>query len=359
MEGVSTTMMPPKLTLVATTFLAAGLVTAGAGVTADRELGRVDGPASVQAGGAATARTTPAKKESGLSRAAVLPILDEATQSATTLQDARSRAQMFAAIAAVRSRLGDREAARTAFRQAIRAANAIEDARHRIYTVEDIAAAQIDSDDRPAALATMRHAAEAIDAMRDEFQRIDARSWIVRTIARAGDVDAALKMALDLPGQHLLLKARAMGNILEGIKPSGNPAIKKALPPLLRAAATVGSPTFEADCLRGFAQVLADTGDIEALRTIAGILEKGAAEYGPLDARGMYIINAEIPALSALAKSQAGAGRREAAIETFQKALELARAMPAEGEALRSGRLERLAYERVEAGDVQRGARDG
>jgi tetratricopeptide (TPR) repeat protein len=300
---------------------------------------------------ASTLHTKPTPKPD-LSRAAVLSILEEATRSATALRDARSKAEMFAAIAAVRARVGDREAARTAFRKAIQAADAIDDARNRIYTLENIAAGQIDSDDRPSALATMRHASEAIDAMGNEFQRITARSWIVRTIARAGDVDAALKMALDLPGQHLFIKAQAMGNVLEGLKPSGLPAMKKALPALLRAAATVGSPPFEADCLRGFAQVLADTGDIEDLRTIIGILEKGAAEYRPVDARGMHIINAEIPALSALAKAQAGAGHRDAAVETFQRALELARAMPAEGEALRSGRLERLAYERVEAGDV-------
>ncbi len=304
-----------------------------------------------QAGKTPDARTAPGQQPEP-SKAVMLPILAEAERSARDLRDARSKAQMFQAIATLRVRVHDRKSARVAFGQAIQAADAIPDERNRVYTLENIAAAQLDADDRGAALTTLAHVREVVDAMADEFQRLNARSWIVRTISRAGDLDGALKMALDLPGTHMLLKARAMANVLEGLRPEGLPALKKAMPGLLQAVAKVGSPTFEADCLRGFAQVLADCGDVEDLLSIAGILEKAAAEYGPNNGTGCFIIDAEIGVLESLAKAQSKTGRREDAIQTFEKAFGLARGMPPEGEVLRSGRLERLAYERVEAGDV-------
>lgn len=337
------------------TLIAAGVATAllilGAWNPLDARQQGSGTAGAVPAGKTAEPRTVPGQQPEP-SKAVMLPILAEAERSARDLRDARSKAEMFLAIATLRVRVHDRKSARGAFGQAIQAADAIADERNRVYTLETIAAAQLDAGDRGAAITTLAHVREVVDAMADEFQRLNARSWIVRAISRAGDLDGALKMALDLPGTHMLLKARAMTNVLEGLRPEGLPALKKAMPGLLQAVAKVGSPTFEADCLRGFAQVLADCGDVEDLVTIAGILEKAAAQHGPNDATGCFIIDAEIGGLESLAKAQSKAGRREAAIQTFEKALELAREMPPEGEALRSGRLGRLAYERVEAGDV-------
>ena len=297
-----------------------------------------------------------AEPKPGMSRAALLEVIEEADKDADALKDARSRAQMFAAIAMARARAGEQASARRSFERAIQAADAIEDLRSRVYTLDTIAAGQVDSNDRPAALATMRHAAAIVGTMDDEHQRNTARSWIVRTVARAGDLEAALRMAGEVPDGQYLLKSRALASVLEGLRLSGKAAMKKGLPTVLQAAA-INEQTFQAQCLREFAVVLADADEIEETRKIAEILEKGAAEFGPQDVRRGNINHDEVLVLSALARAQARAGNREAAVETFQKAVELARAMPAEGEALRSGRLGRLVDERVEAGDIDGASR--
>jgi beta-lactamase regulating signal transducer with metallopeptidase domain/tetratricopeptide (TPR) repeat protein len=307
--------------------------------------------ADTKAGGETTPQPRP---KSDFSRASLLQVLEDAVRDADALKDARSRSRMFSAVATVRAKAGDQDAAQAAFRQAIQAADAIEDRSNRVYTLEDIAVAQIDGNDRAAALTTMRHASDVMETITDMFQRNSARSWIVRTFARAGDLDAAFRMVRDLPLENpSFLRARALANILEGLKPSGKPAMRQALPALLEAAAALPDQTTQSQCLSGLAEALADTGDLEGTSKIADILKKDAAEFGPQDHTRQNILHSQVFVLAALAKGQARSGNREAAVETFQKAVELAREMPAEGEALRSDRLGRLAHDRVEAGDIE------
>ncbi|MFI5457514.1 MAG: M56 family metallopeptidase [Isosphaerales bacterium] len=285
------------------------------------------------------------------SPASLLPILQEAVRSADALKDVRSKARLLTAVAVARAKTGEQASARAAFQQAVQAADAIQDLSHRVYTLEDIAAAQIDSNDRHAALATMRHASEVAEMIGDKHQRNTARMWIVRTYARGGDVDTALRMARDLP-EELDFRARALANVLEGLK-SDRPAMKHWLPVLLQAAETVGDQTRQAEFFRGIAEVLAGAGDIETTLKIAETLEKAVAEFGLQDHSRQMIVHAHVFVLSALAKAQAKAGNRKAAVATFQKAVDFADALPDEGEALRSDRLGRLARDQVDAGDIE------
>ncbi len=122
-------------------------------------------------------------------RATLAQLLDEARQSAGDLNDARSQARMFLAIAQAQMKAGDEAAARASLRQAIQTADTIEGLPNRVYMLEDIAVAQVDSHDRDAALATMRNALKVISMMGDELERNNAGRWIVRTFSRAGDLD--------------------------------------------------------------------------------------------------------------------------------------------------------------------------
>jgi tetratricopeptide (TPR) repeat protein len=291
-------------------------------------------------------RTTP-KSNRELPRASLLPFLQEAVQDANALKDARSRAEMLSHIAMARARLGDQASARTAFQEAVRTADAIEDASRRVCALENIAVAQIGSNDRPAALATMRHASEVVKAIGNESGQKTARMWIVRTYARGGDVDAALHIAGVLPESF---RAQALANVLEGLGPTGKPALRQVLPSLLQVGTTIKNSMYQAECLRRLAEVLADAGDLEATSKVSEILQKGIAESGIRT--GQSVLHHEVFVLAALAKTQARAGNRAGAVETFKKAVELAGDFPMEGEDLRSGRLEDLVRARVDAGDI-------
>ncbi len=292
------------------------------------------------------------KSDPDRSRAALLSLLDEARQSASALIDPRSRARMFQAIATAQAKAGDQPAARAIFQQAVQAADAIKDVSSRIYTLEDIAVAQMDSNDRDAGLATIRRAFEVTETIGNEYARNMARMWIVRTFARGGDLETALRIVRELPESNMI-RAIGMGNALEGLKHSGGPGVKQFLPTIMTMAEASGDRTRWSDCMHRIAEVLSDAGEIDALLKIANDLEMAVAESGLQSHKGHYILNAQILVLSSLAKAQAKAGKREAAIVTFDKAAALASIKPSEGESLRSDRLGRLARDRVEAGDIE------
>ena len=109
---------------------------------------------------------------------------------------------MLLAVATGYAKLDDRATARTVFQQAVRAAMAIQD-EYRIYTLEDIAAAQIGAEGREAALATVRRALEETEKIQDEHQQNSTRMYIVRTFARAGALDEALRIVRDLPARGM------------------------------------------------------------------------------------------------------------------------------------------------------------
>jgi beta-lactamase regulating signal transducer with metallopeptidase domain/tetratricopeptide (TPR) repeat protein len=285
------------------------------------------------------------------SHASVVQILQEAVQRADALKDARSKARMLMAIAVARANTGEQVSARAAFLQAVRAADAIRDQLNRVYTLEDIAGAQIDSNERVAALATMRHVSQVADLIGDKHQRSFARMFIVRTFARAGDVETALRFARELP-EELDQKAHAFANVLEGLK-ADKPAIKRLLPSLLQAAEAVGDHTRQAVFFSDIAGVLADAGDVKTTPKIAETLEKAFEEFGPNDHSGQIILHSQVLVLSALARAQAKAGNRKAALETFQRAAVLAGARPDEGEGLRSARLGQVARNQADAGDIK------
>ncbi len=239
-------------------------------------------------------------------RTAILQTLEEAAKSADALTDARSRAWLLLAVGSARAKAGEQASAKAAFQQAIQAADTIENLENRVYALEDIAVAQIDSNDRPAALATMRHAFEVAETIGDEDQRNSTRMYVVRTYAHAGDFDAAIRITRNLPESNNY-KARALANVLEGLKPSGRAVMKEFLPKLLQTAATIIDPTHQATCLQGIAEELADAGDVEGTQTIAEILHKAVLQDG-------LQVHSEAFVLSALAKAQAKAGRRRVAL---------------------------------------------
>ena len=198
----------------------------------------------------------------------------------------------------------------------------------------------------------MHHASGVIETIGDEHQRNNARMWTVRTYARAGDFDAALKIVRSLPVANEC-KGRALANVMEGLKQANKAAVKRFLPTLLQEAEAFTDPTRQALCLQGFADVLAEIGDIETTKKIAETLEMAVADLGLQDHRGRLLHDYQTLVLSALGKAQARAGNRKAALETFQKAVGLTTWMPAEQEAIRSDRLKRLVRDRVDAGDIE------
>ncbi len=286
-----------------------------------------------------------------LTRASILQTLQEAARSADDLKDARSKVRMLMALAAALAQAGEPELSRTTFQKAVQFADTCEDRSQRVYILEETASAQIDSSDEAAALATIRHATEVARTIDNEFLRNTALMWIVRTYARAGAVETALRMAGDLPESNAF-KARALGNVLEGLKHARRPTMKEVLPRLLREAATIVDPQYQAICLQSIADALADAGDIEATLKIAATLEDAAAKFALQHPNGRSVSDSQVLVLSALAKAQAEAGDREAAVDTFQKAVDLVDARPASTEPVRSDRLGRLVRERAEIGDI-------
>jgi len=285
-------------------------------------------------------------------RASLAFFLPEAVQNASDLKDERSRADLFVAVGTARARAGSQSGARTAFHQALQNADAIEDPSDRVYGLENIAVAQIESNDLPSALATMRHALEVADSIGDKHQRNTTRMWIVRTFARSGDVDAALRIVADLPEQGGY-KARALANIMDGLNQSGKEAMKKFWPTLIHTAGGIHGQIDQAECLQGVAEVLADSGDVERTLEIAEAFEKAIAEIAPQNPMLQSMLHRQVFVLSALAKAQARAGNREEAEKNFKRAVDLAAVMAAEGESLRSDRLGRVVRSRVEAGDIE------
>ncbi len=210
----------------------------------------------------------------------------------------------------------------------------------------------IDSNDRRAGLATVRRAAEVAGTIADEHQRNNARMWMVRKFARGGDVDAALRMVGELP-ESSLYQARALADVLGCLKHSQQPTMKEFLPRLLRTVASIPDPGAQATALQFIGDALADAGDVAGTQTIAEILRRGNLQSGLQNGSGHTFLHSEALVLSAIAKAQAESGNRQIAVDTFEKAVKLAAEMPPEGEGLRSGRLGRIAHDRVLAGDLE------
>jgi RNA polymerase sigma factor (sigma-70 family) len=294
-------------------------------------------------------RTTTASDQVS-SRVSLAQLLEEARRSASALRDARARSQMLLAVALGQAKAGDQTAARAAFAEAIQAAGAIEDLSSRVFALQDIAASQLDSHDRDAARATTQRAFEIIGTMGNEFRRNDARIWIVRSYARAGELDTALRIVRELPEANML-RSRALANALEGLKQYDARAAQQLLPTFLAIAESTADRTHWAECMGFIAGVLTDAGDVGELTRIADKLETLVAEFGLQDNRGHFFLHSQVLVLAALAKAQTRAGNLDAAVATFDRAEALGSIMPSEGEGLRSDRLSRVAGDRAGAGN--------
>jgi RNA polymerase sigma factor (sigma-70 family) len=299
-----------------------------------------------------TVSNPPEKKPAqAIPRASLVSLLDEARRSAADLKDARSKARMLLAVAMGYAKLKDAATASAVFQQAIQAAMAIDD-QQKAYTIEEIAAAQIDGQGREAALATMRRALELTERIPYLREHNSTRMYIVRTLARAGALDEALRIVRDLPPTGMY-RSRALAYTLGGLKQSDAKAARLFMPTFLTMAEEIGDRTRWAECMGFIADVLTDADDVGDLIRIADKLEASVAEFGLADTRGQNCLHSEVLVLTALAKAQAKAGSRAAAVATFNKAEALGGMPPSEGESLRSGRLSRLAGARAGAGDVE------
>lgn len=130
-------------------------------------------------------------------------IVQQAARNVSALKDSRSRAEMHSMIGRVWATWGDKEAARDSFLRAVQAAKEVKQPATRVYTLEDVAVAQIESDVPNMALATIRQALEATDTLPEGFRQNTPRMWIVRTFARAGDVESALASSTDFPSRDV------------------------------------------------------------------------------------------------------------------------------------------------------------
>ena len=150
-----------------------------------------------------------------------------------------------------------------------------------------------------------------------------------------------------------MYRSRALAYTLGGLKESNAAAARLFMPTFLTMAEEFGDRTRWAECMGFIADVLTDADDVGYLLSIADKLEASVAEFGLQDQRGMICLHSQVLVLSALGRAQTKAGSREAAVATFNKAESLAAMPPSEGESLRSGRLARLAGDRIGAGDIE------
>ena len=300
----------------------------------------------------APASKPPEKKPAqAIPRTTLVSLLDEARQRAADLNDSRSRARILLAVATAYAKLDDRATASMIFDQAIQAAMAI-DNRLKVYTIEAIAVAQIAAKADKAALTTIQRALELTEKIPDQHERSNARMYIVRTFARAGALEEALRIVRDLPVAGMY-RSRALAYALGGLKESNAAAARLFMPTVMAMAEELGDRTRWAECMGFIPDVLSDADDVGDLLRIADQLEASVAEFGLMDQRGLICLHSQVKVLSALAKAQAKAGSREAAVATFNKAESLAAMPPSEGESLRSSRRARLAGDRADAGDIE------
>ena len=288
------------------------------------------------------------KADSSKARVTLAQLLDEARKSAGDLNDARSRTRMFLAIAQAQIKAVEEAAARASLQQATQTADTIEGLSNRVRPLEDIAVAQVDSHDRDAALATMRNVLKLISMMGDEHERNSVRMGIVRTFSRAGDLDTALQIVRELPVSGMC-RARALANALGGLKQSDQPAARLFMPSFLMMAEELGDRTRWAECMGFIAEVLTDADDVSDLIMIADKFEMAMSEFGLGDTRREHVLDGHVLTLFALAKATAKAGKRDDSIATFNKAAALASML---SESVRSDRLGRLVRDRVGAGDI-------
>ncbi len=179
-----------------------------------------------------------------------------------------------------------------------------------------------------------------------------ARGCISSGPSREPALDEALRIVRDLPARGMY-RSRALAYTLGGLKESDAKAARLFMPSFLAMAEEIDDGTRWAECMPFLAEALTDADDVGDLLRIADKLDTSVAEFGLADVRRWNCLHSEVLVLMALAKAQAKAGNREAAVATFNKAESLA-AMPAgEGESFRSGRLSRLARDRVGTGDVE------
>ena len=237
-------------------------------------------------------------------------VLNEAVQDVGALKDARARAELFQAAGTTWAKLGDRAAATASFQNATDAAEAIEEPSRRVYSLEDIAVAQIESGNPTSALATMRKALKAADSLLDLHERNTARMWIVRTFARAGDVDTAIRIVDELPdGQPY--KGQALANIMEGVARTGKPALNQFMTRFLNKASAIPDPGQQAECMEAAAQVLGEVGDADSLLKIARRFDKAVSAVGPQSPLRGSLLHSQVFVLSACQDTgQGGRPRR-------------------------------------------------
>ena len=140
---------------------------------------------------------------------------------------------------------------------------------------------------------------------------------------------------------------------MEGVARTGKPALNQFMTRFLNKASAIPDPGQQAECMEAAAQVLGEVGDADSLLKIAGAFDKAVSAVGPQSPLRGSLLHSQVFVLSALAKTQARVGDRDGTVRNFTRAVELASAMPTEGEGLRSGRLERVARDQVDAGDVE------
>ncbi len=283
-------------------------------------------------------------------RRSVGELLEEARRRAGDLSDSRSKAQMLRAVGTIYAKVGDQEAARTVFQQAIDVAVTIDDREMRVHTLEDIAAGQIESNARDAGLATIRRGFELTQTIGDEHQRNNTRMYIVRTLARAGDLDAALRTARDLP--PTMYRRRAIAYAFGGLKQSIGPGALLFMPSFLKMAEELGDPGSEAECMAFLAEALTDPADVGVLMTLADRVESLGAGNGAQAGGRESVLDSQARVLTALAKAQAKAGSSEAAAATWRKTESLLSGLAVGSESLRSERMSQVACNLADSGDV-------
>ncbi len=283
-------------------------------------------------------------------RASVVQLLEEARRRAGDLSDARSKAQMLRAVGTVYAKVGDPDAARTVFQQAIDVAVTIDDREMRVHTLEDIAVGQIESNAREAGLATIRRAFDLTETIADEHQRNNTRMYIVRTLARAGDLDEAIRIVRDLP--PTMYRRRAIAYTLGGLKQSLGAGALLFMPTFLKMAEELGDPGSEADCQAFIAEALTDPADVGVLMTLADRLEFLSAGQGAQAGNREIVLDSQVRVLTALAKAQAKGGGSEAAAAIWRKTESLISAQAGGSESRRSQGMSRVARDRADSGDV-------
>jgi tetratricopeptide (TPR) repeat protein len=259
------------------------------------------------------------------------------------------KARLFAAIGSIRATSENADAAVSDFDRAVQYADSLTETYSKVYLLEDIAAAQAGAGDRRRAATTLKHALEVADSHTEAFRRAEARMWLVRTQVKVGDMEGAYQNVARV-SESGSFRARALRNLTEAVR-TDKALFERELPRIRAVAENLPDDFERAVALCGIGTALADNGDIERALSVESLLDKGAQQYGNLDARGVAYLGSQGRTLSAIAKAQAKAKSPIVSRETFEKAIRCNDTLPPEGEGLRSSRLGTIAKDQAEAGD--------